>query len=141
MLSPEELRVIVGRHELDLVYRPAGQPCQACVLFAAAGAATTAVAIDGHLYFPPVQQESSGRHAHPSLLPSPEHQTRADLAAVRALAAEVSKDDPAIRSALAPLGARLEQVDPADPLTDRAALAAAAALLLPRADRAPVGRH
>ena len=137
MRSPAELRAIVGRHALDRVYRPAGRPCQACALFAAAGAAATAVAIDGHLYFPPVPHESSGRHAHPSLLPSSERQTRADLAAVRALVAAVSADDPALRSALAALGARLEQVDPADPLTDRPALAEAAALLLRRAEREP----
>ena len=135
--SATELRVIAGRHALDLVYRRPGWPCQACALFAAAADAATAVAIDGHLYYPPVQRDASGRHAHPSLLPSPEHQTRADLAAVRALAAEVSEDDPALRSALAPLGARLEQVDPADPLTDRPALAEAAALLLRRAERDP----
>ena len=69
-LVPGELQVIVGRHERDLAHRPAGRPYTACVLFERVGGVASAVAIDGHLYFPSVAWEPSGRHAHPMQLPS-----------------------------------------------------------------------
>ncbi len=131
-LVPGELHAIVGRHERDLAHRPAGRPCTACMLFERAGSAASVVAIDGHLYFPAVEWEPSGRHAHPTHLPSSESRTRADLATVRALIEEVRATDPAAQQALEleNVGARLDRVDAADPLTDRTAIADAAALML-----------
>ena len=128
--SAGAVRALVGRHELDLAHRPAGRPCTACALFQDANGAASAVAIEGHLYFPPVAWEPSGRHAHPTRLPSSASQTRADLATVRALAAEVGAGRPAAQQVFQQLGGRLDQVDPADPLTDRTAIAEAAALIL-----------
>ena len=131
-LSPGELRALVGRHELDLAHRPAGRPCTACALFEEVGGAASAVAvaIEGHLYFPPVDWHPSGRHAHPTYLPSSASHTQADLTLVRALAEEVCAGHPEAQQALDQLRVRLDLVNPADPLTDRTAIAAAAALIL-----------
>lgn len=130
MLSPGELRAIVGRHELDLAHRPAGRSCQACALFAQAGGSARAVAIDGHLYFPLINRQPSGAHDHPTRLPSSESRTHADVATVRTLAEELSARDPENREALTQLDVRLQRVDAAEPLTDRTPIADAARLLL-----------